>query len=71
MFAFDRGGAITVATRLPAGLAAAGGWRDTTLELPAGSWTDALTGRAVHRRTRPPSATLLDRYPVALLTRDV
>ena len=40
-------GRSTVATRLPAGLAAAGGWRDTALELPAGSWTDELTGRAV------------------------
>ena len=29
VFAFDRGGALTVATRLPVGLAAAGGWRDT------------------------------------------
>jgi (1->4)-alpha-D-glucan 1-alpha-D-glucosylmutase len=70
LFAFDRGGAVTVATRLPAGLAAVGGWRDTALELPAGSWIDALTGRAV-----PGGVTvvgeLLDRYPVALLTRDV
>jgi (1->4)-alpha-D-glucan 1-alpha-D-glucosylmutase len=70
LFAFDRGGAVTVATRLPAGLAAVGGWRDTALELPAGSWIDALTGRAV-----PGGVTvvgeLLDRYPVALLTREV
>jgi (1->4)-alpha-D-glucan 1-alpha-D-glucosylmutase len=70
VFAFDRGGAITVATRLPAGLAAAGGWDDTRLGLPDGPWTDVLTGRPV-----PGGVTvigpLLDRYPIALLTREV
>jgi (1->4)-alpha-D-glucan 1-alpha-D-glucosylmutase len=70
LFAFDRGGALTVATRLPAGLAAAGGWRDTALELPSGSWTDVLTGRAVPGGVTAVGA-LLDRYPVALLTREV
>ena len=43
--AFDRGGAITVATRLPLGLAARGGWGATTLALPAGEWSDAISGR--------------------------
>ena len=33
VIAFDRGGAITIATRLPMRLAAAGGWADTTVEL--------------------------------------
>ena len=70
LFAFDRGGVVTVATRLPAGLAAAGGWRDSTLELPAGPWTDALTGRPVPGGVAV-VGDLLDRYPVALLTRDV
>ncbi len=32
--AFDRGGVFTVATRLPHGLQAAGGWRDTVVLLP-------------------------------------
>jgi (1->4)-alpha-D-glucan 1-alpha-D-glucosylmutase len=70
LFAFDRGGAVTVATRLPVGLAAAGGWRDTRMDLPEGSWTDVLSGRAV---PAGPLAVdgLLDRYPVALLTRDI
>jgi (1->4)-alpha-D-glucan 1-alpha-D-glucosylmutase len=45
--AFERNGLVVVATRLPVGLAAAGGWRDTVLPLPPGPWTDALTGRAV------------------------
>lgn len=66
--AFDRGGAITVATRLPVGLERDGGWRDTALLLPAGTWTDELTGRTV-----PASgarlAELLADYPVSLLTR--
>ena len=62
--AFDRGGAITVATRLPVRLAAAGGWRNTTLPFD-GSYTDVLTDRAYSGST--PLATLLDRYPVALL----
>ena len=45
--AFDRGGAVTVVTRLPHGLAARGGWGDTTLALPAGRWRDLLTERVV------------------------
>jgi (1->4)-alpha-D-glucan 1-alpha-D-glucosylmutase len=61
--AYDRGGAITVGTRLPVGLAAAGGWRDTTLTLPAG--TDVLTGRSYQGEVR--LAELLADYPVALL----
>jgi (1->4)-alpha-D-glucan 1-alpha-D-glucosylmutase len=65
--AFRRGGrAVTVATRLPAGLAASGGWRGTVLPLPAGGWRDVLTG-TVHTGPRPPLAELTRRLPVALL----
>jgi (1->4)-alpha-D-glucan 1-alpha-D-glucosylmutase len=64
--AFDRGGALSVATRLPVGLAEAGGWRDTELKLPGGHWSDALTGRPV---TSPALGDLLATYPVALLVR--
>ncbi|MPQ96802.1 malto-oligosyltrehalose synthase [Modestobacter sp. I12A-02628] len=68
--AFDRGGAMTVATRLPVGLAAAGGWRDTAVALPTGSWHDVLTGaRVVSDAHGAPVAELLARLPVALLTR--
>lgn len=63
--AFDRGGAITVATRLPVGLAAAGGWGDTTLDLPDGTWHDLLTGLDTTGRL----ADLLAVHPVALLVR--
>jgi (1->4)-alpha-D-glucan 1-alpha-D-glucosylmutase len=61
---FDRGGAITVATRLPAGLERDGGWRDTTIEVAQGA-TDAISG-ATYRGTVALSDLLGD-YPVALL----
>lgn len=63
--AFERNGLIVVATRLPVGLAAAGGWRDTVLPLPPGEWTDALTGAGAVNEL----SELLSRYPVALLVR--
>jgi (1->4)-alpha-D-glucan 1-alpha-D-glucosylmutase len=66
--AFARTGhAVTVATRLSHRLAEAGGWRGTVLPLPDGEWTDLLTGRPVSGET--PLDQLLDRHPVALLTR--
>ena len=33
VLAFDRGGVVTVVTRLPVGLAAQGGWGDTTISV--------------------------------------
>ena len=68
LLAFDRGGAVTVATRLPVALAAHGGWRDTTLDLPDGPWTDVLTGRAPAGGPLD-VGTMLASYPVALLVR--
>ena len=67
VLAFDRGGAVTVATRLPVGLERSGGWRDTALDLD-GHWRDALTGRPV--ADRPLVAAVLADLPVALLVRD-
>src|SRR5699024_8247061 len=65
--AFDRGGAITVATRLPITLASREhGWCDTSLPL-TGSWTDVLTGRRHTGTVR--LADLLVDLPVALLVR--
>jgi (1->4)-alpha-D-glucan 1-alpha-D-glucosylmutase len=74
--AFARGGPagrerlVAVATRLPAGLEADGGWRDTVLPLPGGAddWTDMVTGTPVPG-SAPKVAELLARYPVALLVR--
>ncbi|MGH3565452.1 MAG: malto-oligosyltrehalose synthase [Pseudonocardia sp.] len=61
---------VVVATRLPVGLAARGGWGDTVLPLPGGAtdWCDVVTGTPVEGAT-PPLAQLLERYPVALLVR--
>jgi (1->4)-alpha-D-glucan 1-alpha-D-glucosylmutase len=67
--AFDRGDAVTVATRLPLGLQSAGGWGDTTLELSGRRWVDALTGER-HRGGTVRMADLLRHYPVALLVAD-
>ncbi|MET0830252.1 MAG: malto-oligosyltrehalose synthase, partial [Microbacterium sp.] len=64
--AFDRGGALTVATRLPVGLAARGGWGSTVLLRHSGPTTDALTGRRYEGSTIL-LADLLATYPVALL----
>jgi (1->4)-alpha-D-glucan 1-alpha-D-glucosylmutase len=66
VLAFDRGGAVTVVTRLPVGLAADGGWRDTTLHLPGGGWHDVLTGTPATGGL----ADLLATHPVALLVRE-
>jgi (1->4)-alpha-D-glucan 1-alpha-D-glucosylmutase len=63
--AYDRGGVITVVTRLPVGLAVSGGWGDTSLDLPEGRWHDVLTGVDTDGRL----ADLLATHPVALLVR--
>jgi (1->4)-alpha-D-glucan 1-alpha-D-glucosylmutase len=67
--AFDRGGAVSVGTRLPARLAATG-WGDTALQLPTGAWQDLLTGeRFVSDVAGLAVDTLLAKLPVALLVR--
>jgi (1->4)-alpha-D-glucan 1-alpha-D-glucosylmutase len=68
--AFDRGGAVTVATRLPVRLAGEG-WGDTAVALPTGAWRDELTGaRVVSDAGGVRLGELLGRLPVALLVRD-
>lgn len=64
--AFDRGDAVTVATRLPLGLARRGGWGDTFILLAGRPVRDLLTGR-IFPGGRLPLAELLAAYPVALL----
>jgi (1->4)-alpha-D-glucan 1-alpha-D-glucosylmutase len=61
---FDRGGAITLATRLPVRLAAAGSWGDTRLTL-RNRYVDQLTGRRAQGDVL--LSELLADYPVALL----
>ncbi len=71
VLAFDRGGAVTVATRLPVGLAERGGWDDTTISLPPGVWRDALGGAdALDHQDQVRLADLLTALPVALLVRE-
>jgi (1->4)-alpha-D-glucan 1-alpha-D-glucosylmutase len=74
LVAFDRGGALTLATRLPAGLRAAGGWGDTILRLPPGRYRDVFTGSLFDGESFDGKrdgglrvVEVLDRYPVALL----
>jgi (1->4)-alpha-D-glucan 1-alpha-D-glucosylmutase len=66
VIAYDRGGVVAVATRLPVGLARDGGWQGTRLELPPGRWQDRLTGAET---TTGQVGCLLATYPVALLER--
>ena len=64
LIGFDRGGAVTLATRLPQGLAAAGGWGEAALSLD-GAWTNLLTGQTAAGRVR--LADVFATLPVALL----
>ncbi|MCU7724706.1 malto-oligosyltrehalose synthase [Actinoplanes sp. KI2] len=67
--AYDRGGAVTIATRLPIGLSRHGGWGDTTLSLDGHSWTEVFTGTS-YGGHRLAVAELLRTYPVALLVKE-
>ena len=67
LLAFVRGtDVLTAVTRHPVRLSETG-WGDTSLALPAGVWTDRLTGRG-HRGVVP-AADLFADLPVALLER--
>ncbi len=57
---------IVAATRHSVGLAETG-WGDTFLDLPAGNWTDRLTGHTFQGRAR--LEKVFARLPVALLVR--
>jgi (1->4)-alpha-D-glucan 1-alpha-D-glucosylmutase len=64
VFAFARGDDLaTIVPRLTAG---ADGWKDTTVELPAGAWRDVLTDRAVAGGTVP-VALVWSTLPIAVL----
>ncbi len=67
--AFTRSGSVVaVAPRLVLGLRRGGGWRDTTLPLPEGRWTDLFTGRR-HDGGVAYVLRLLRDFPVSLLVR--
>ncbi|WP_309068024.1 malto-oligosyltrehalose synthase [Microbacterium sp.] len=67
--AFDRGGAIAIAARLPLALERRGGWADTHVMVPPARYADAITG-APFAGDALPLAQVLARYPVALLLRE-
>lgn len=69
LIAFNRGGAITLATRFPRTLREGGGWGDTKVHLPGGDWVDQLTSRRVTGGRGVSVASLFSDYPVALLAR--
>ncbi|MER1997101.1 MAG: malto-oligosyltrehalose synthase [Arthrobacter sp.] len=68
VFGFDRGGVLTLVTRLPLGLGAAGGWKDTLVQVPGGTYMDRLTGKS-YSGGGVEAADLFEHYPVALLVR--
>ncbi len=67
LIGFDRGGALTLATRLPVALTAAGGWGSTTIELPEPR-RDLISGRRHSGIVEV--ADVLGDLGVALLVRD-
>ena len=67
--AFDRGGVVAIATRLPLRLAASDGWLETEVDIPHGEWTDVFTGTRFRGGARR-VVELLATYPVALLVND-
>ncbi len=69
VLAYDRGGVVVLTTRLPVGLRSVGGWADTTLTLPPGVYTDALTGARHEISGAATVSDLLTALPVALLVR--
>ncbi|MCC9195832.1 malto-oligosyltrehalose synthase [Arthrobacter sp. zg-Y820] len=70
LFGFDRGGAVTLVTRLPLGLQRSGGWQDTAVVLAAGTYRDVISGKTHESGGRLAAADLFGTYPVALLVRE-
>jgi (1->4)-alpha-D-glucan 1-alpha-D-glucosylmutase len=64
--AFTRSGGLAVLVPRLTGADEAGDWAGTTVELPAGPWTDVLTGQPVNGG-QADVAALLRRFPVAIL----
>ncbi len=59
---------VTAVTRLGRRLEEAGGWGETSLELPPGTWCDVLTAREFEGAV--PAGELFAAHPVALLRRN-
>ncbi len=69
LIAFDRGGAITLATRLPVGLESRGGWHDTTVDVGTAPVVDVISQRR-HQGGELRLAEVFRDYPVALLVEE-
>jgi len=64
---FVRSGCVAgVVTRASRRLVDGGGWKDQTMTLPEGTWSDELTGR-LHAGGEVACADVFDQLPVALL----
>lgn len=66
LVAFDRGGAVTLATRLSVALNSAGGWGDTVVLLPRREFRNVITGESFGGGELR-LAEVFSRYPIALL----
>lgn len=69
LIAFDRGGAITLATRLPVALETRGGWHDTTVDVGTAPVVDVISQRR-HQGGELRLAEVFRDYPVALLVEE-
>ena len=68
VIAFQRGdNVISISPRLT--LTVAGDWQGTSLDLPAGTWTDRITHQS-YAGGRTSMSALLEEFPVALLVRE-
>jgi len=66
---YTRAGKIAVVVpRLILGLE--GGWKDTSVALPNGTWTSVLTSETINAVGAVPASDILARFPVALLVRE-
>ncbi len=61
-------GLVVAVTRAPGALSRSGGWSDQRIELPAGPWTDVISG-AQWPDGSPACRDLLANWPVAVLVR--
>lgn len=60
---------VALATQRPLILEAKGGWGDTTVTLPEGTWVEELTGASFTGATPLPATKIFSSLPIALLTR--
>lgn len=65
--AIDRGEAVVIGTRLPVALSNLGGWQNTEIDLPVGTWQCRMTGYEYTGTVR--LETVLDDYAATILVR--